>query len=106
VRLDSEPSGVQVYQGPRLLGTTPLDVEYTGDETRDTLTLVHKMHRDLKYRLRAEDGPMLTLRMQGRAARDRSPSGRAQAQAATKPRVEAFDESAAPRAPKVRAIDE
>jgi serine/threonine-protein kinase len=63
VRLVSEPSGAQVYSGPRLLGTAPLILHLGKTGGSAPVTLVRAGYEDLNYTVQTGDGPSLTLRL-------------------------------------------
>jgi len=63
VRVLSEPTGARVYEGPRLLGETPIDLKLPVDSPGLTLTLVREGRADLTYLVRPADAPELTLRL-------------------------------------------
>jgi serine/threonine protein kinase len=64
VLLDSEPLGAQVYDGPRLVGTTPLSLRLPPGESGRPVTLVSGGRKDLTYTVRPGDAPRLTLRLE------------------------------------------
>lgn len=63
VRVVSDPSSARVFEGPRLVGTTPLVVRLAVDSPGQTLTLVREGRADLTYLVRPSDAPELTLRL-------------------------------------------
>jgi serine/threonine-protein kinase len=95
VRLASEPPGAQVWQGPKLLGVTPVTVHAGGGTV--AVTLIHPGYDELDYRVQPSDAPSLTLRL----VRHRS---------AHKPALPHVQTAAPvpppPRVPKVTPIDD
>ncbi|MEO6953744.1 MAG: serine/threonine-protein kinase [Polyangia bacterium] len=63
VRLVTDPGDARVFDGPRLVGTTPLALRLAVDSPGLTLTLVHDGRADLTYVVRPSDAPELTLRL-------------------------------------------
>jgi serine/threonine protein kinase len=122
VRLLSEPPRARIFDGPRLLGQAPLDLRLPADSPGMTVTLVHEGRMDLSYVVRASDAPELTLRLapleatasfpppaqETRQPGFRLPPPRLVKPAATKPKVEIFDdEPVRPKAsPKIPTLEE
>jgi serine/threonine protein kinase len=107
VRLVSEPSGAEVYLGPKLLGAAPLTVHLL-PAGHAQVTLTHGGYDDLSYTVQTGDAPSLTLRLSRKhsrhaiaAAASPSPSGKPR-----KVRVESVDEAKTPRMPHVDPIDD
>ena len=63
VRLVTDPREARVFDGPRLVGTTPLELRLAVDSPGLSLTLVHEGRVDLTYVVRPSDAPELTLRL-------------------------------------------
>jgi hypothetical protein len=106
VRLVSEPSGAEVYRGPKLLGTTPLTLAPLAPVE---VTLVHPGFEDLVYTVGPGDAPALTLRLPHKkghhvaaAPGPAAPVGKG----GRKVHVDAVDDGKPPRVPKVEAIDD
>ena len=114
VRVVSEPSGAQVYAGPKLVGTAPVTL-HLGKGGAAAVTLVHSGFEDLNYTVQSVDGPGLTLRMVRRHRGDAltrksaptpaTPTGKDKG--AHKAHVDTFDDGEKPpHVPKVQAIDD
>jgi hypothetical protein len=114
VRVVSEPSGAQVYAGPKLVGTAPVTL-HLGKGGAAAVTLVHSGFDDLNYTVQSVDGPGLTLRMVRRHRGDAltkksaptaaTPTGKDKG--AHKAKVDTFDDGEKPpHVPKVQAIDD
>jgi serine/threonine protein kinase len=100
VRVSSEPSGAQVWRGPRLLGVTPVTVR-VGEAQPLAVTLMHAGFDDLEYNIASADGPSLTLRLTRRRG------GPKRAPVAHPARITVpADEPPPPRPPKIAPIDD
>ncbi len=109
VLLDTDPTGAQVFDGPRLLGTTPTSVELTGPGGTRALTIVSPGYRDLSYVARQEDGATLTLRLTASSSSSGahgSTRDKRRTIGEDRVKVKVFDESEPARKPKVDAIDD
>lgn len=71
--VDSDPSGAQVYAGPRRLGETPLPIDLPGDALEVTLSYAGRP--DLSYIIRRRDGPKLMLRLPAGSSTSAEPRG-------------------------------
>ncbi len=117
VRVVSEPSGARVFDGPRLLGESPVELRLPVDSPGVSVTLVRDGRVDLTYLVRPSDAPELTLRLlpapealgapslsAGRLVRpSMKPSS---APAPSKPKVEIIDDATPSTRPKVEALDD
>ncbi len=118
VRVSSEPPGARVFEGPRLVGTAPVDLKLPVDSPGVPLTLVREGRMDLAYTVRPADAPGVTLRLDPATGiappiaplRGSRPTGRPQPKPARpalmKPKVEIFDDATPAARPKVDAIDD
>ncbi|MCU1281022.1 MAG: serine/threonine protein kinase [bacterium] len=112
VRVVSEPSGAQVYAGPKLVGTAPVTL-HLGRGGAAPVTLVRSGFEDLNYTVQSGDGPALTLRMVRRHRNDvvthksAPPLPPSKDKGPHKTRVDTFDDGEKPpHVPKVQAIDD
>jgi eukaryotic-like serine/threonine-protein kinase len=124
VKVRSEPTGARVFEGPRLLGPTPVELRLPVDSPGVTLTLVREGRMDLTYLVRPGDAPEITLRLLPTAESMAPPPTPAMRHVRPvahpaprptkpqpfKPKVEIFDDtssssSSSPR-PKVDALDD
>ncbi|MGZ3443815.1 MAG: PEGA domain-containing protein, partial [Polyangia bacterium] len=114
VRVVSEPSGAQVYAGPKLVGTAPVTLHLARGGALP-VTLVHAGFEDLNYTVQSGDGPALTLRLVRHRRNDvvthksapppSTPAGKDKG--ARKTHVDTFDDGEKPpHVPKVQAIDD
>jgi hypothetical protein len=122
VRVRSEPPGARVFEGPRLIGESPVDLKLPVDSAGMMLTLVHEGRADLSYLVRPADAPEITLRLSPPAGSSgptpgpshtvRStpththPTGKIAHPVSGQPKVEIFDDASSSQRPKVDAIDD
>ena len=112
VRVVSDPSGAQVYAGPKLLGTAPVTLHLTKGGS-EAVTLVHSGYEDLNYTVQSGDGPALTLRMLRHhhaevvTHKSAPPPPSVKDKGPHKTKVDTFDDGEKPpHVPKVQAIDD
>ena len=98
VELQSNPSGAEVLDGPRLLGTTPMTVKLTADRQTVTVHLDKPGYDELVYTLSSSDAPRLTLKL----APKRHHAGEKRPAVAPPPGTK----TDAPKTPNVKSFDD
>src|SRR5205823_4156736 len=106
VLLDSNPSGVEVTDGPRLLGVTPLKVRLTDKRPTLDVRLTKAGFDDLAYELSVNDVPALTLKMVVRKAVATSRHGDPRKTPAATPAPTTTPAQQPNKPPKVQTFDD
>jgi hypothetical protein len=112
VQLASAPSGAQVLDGPRVLGTTPMTIKLTDDRPSLTVHLAKSGYDELAYTVSMADAPGVTLKLnaakrhvESGPSRPKKSNEKASSPSETPLKVKSFDD-VDPSGPKVKAIDE
>ena len=102
IEVNSTPAGAEVTDGPKLLGTTPLEVRITEKHSAADLKLVKAGFDDLVYRVTANDAPSVNLKM---VAKKHHSAGAATPSEHHGVKVQSFDDAES-KGPKVKTIDD
>ena len=63
LRLETTPPGAEVTEGPRIIGTTPLELRFPPGREALPIRVRLAGFKDLAYTVRSADAPRVSLRL-------------------------------------------